>query len=248
MIGGWPRTRWLSPTQMRVPPVPRSWGPVMTIRRWEPGDRRDVPQNLSEKPLRFKNEARPAVPPGPALRGALLFEEPEAALLPLPVHGQTPRSPAGARCGGRPRSHEESYQAEGAPGPSAGGPGLTRNLIKLRVPPVPRFWGPGRKSHLLREPIRERSVLIVAGGPGLMPRMIKPGVPPVPRFWGPGIAQSPPGQELLPKNAAGSWNWVAPCWSAIRPSPNAVCRVSFPLSLRFSYELAATIRVLCSAP
>ena len=146
MIGGWPRTRWLSPTQMRVPPVPRSWGPVMTIRRWEPGDRRDVPQNLSEKPLRFKNEARPAVPPGPALRGALLFEEPEAALLPLPVHGQTPRSPAGARCGGRPRSHEDSYQAEGAPGPSAGGPGLTRNLIKLRVPPVPRFWGPGRKS------------------------------------------------------------------------------------------------------
>jgi len=28
----------------------------------------------------------------------------------------------------------------------AGGPGLIQHLIKLRVPPVPRFWGPGMES------------------------------------------------------------------------------------------------------
>ena len=27
----------------------------------------------------------------------------------------------------------------------AGGHGFRRNSIKLRVPPVPRFWGPGRR-------------------------------------------------------------------------------------------------------
>jgi RHS repeat-associated protein len=31
--GGWPRSRRPFPTQMRVPPVPRSWGPVMSVRR-----------------------------------------------------------------------------------------------------------------------------------------------------------------------------------------------------------------------
>ena len=28
-IGGWLRSRWLSPAQMRVPPVPSIWGPGM---------------------------------------------------------------------------------------------------------------------------------------------------------------------------------------------------------------------------
>jgi hypothetical protein len=28
----------------------------------------------------------------------------------------------------------------------AGGPGLIQRFIQLRVPPVPRFWGPGRRT------------------------------------------------------------------------------------------------------
>jgi hypothetical protein len=45
----------------------------------------------------------------------------------------------------------------------AGGPCLIRNFIKLRVPPVPRFWGPG----MLNGPPADRaSTRAVAGAPG----------------------------------------------------------------------------------
>ena len=66
--------------------------------------------------------------------------------------------------GGWPRSQLRFCSPEGAPGPSllgtgdveaggwewrihSGGPGLSSDCVHSRVPPVPRFWGPG----MLRE-------------------------------------------------------------------------------------------------